>query len=93
MALRDSDFSSVDEGHTGSLQFVRCDICAGRTGLHPADTEALLRALDRLKAAGNSLFVVEQNSMSSDTLTGSSTSVPTPASKAARCFIAGPSRG
>ncbi|TYQ20270.1 UNVERIFIED_ORG: excinuclease ABC subunit A [Zoogloea ramigera] len=28
-------------------------------GLHPADTEALLRALDRLKGAGNSLFVVE----------------------------------
>ncbi len=28
-------------------------------GLHPADTEALLRALDRLKHAGNSLFVVE----------------------------------
>ncbi|WP_424811841.1 excinuclease ABC subunit A [Roseococcus sp. YIM B11640] len=28
-------------------------------GLHPADTEALLRALDRLKAVGNSLFVVE----------------------------------
>jgi excinuclease ABC subunit A len=28
-------------------------------GLHPADTEALLRALRRLKAAGNSLFVVE----------------------------------
>ncbi len=28
-------------------------------GLHPADTQALLRALDRLKAAGNSLFVVE----------------------------------
>jgi excinuclease ABC subunit A len=28
-------------------------------GLHPADSEALLRALDRLKAAGNSLFVVE----------------------------------
>ena len=28
-------------------------------GLHPADTEALLGALDRLKAAGNSLFVVE----------------------------------
>jgi excinuclease ABC subunit A len=28
-------------------------------GLHPADTEALLRALDRLKAEGNSLFVVE----------------------------------
>ncbi|MEP7208756.1 MAG: excinuclease ABC subunit UvrA [Casimicrobiaceae bacterium] len=28
-------------------------------GLHPADTEALLRTLDRLKAAGNSLFVVE----------------------------------
>ncbi|MBT1690054.1 excinuclease ABC subunit UvrA, partial [Dawidia soli] len=28
-------------------------------GLHPADTEALLRALDRLKEAGNSIFVVE----------------------------------
>jgi excinuclease ABC subunit A len=30
-------------------------------GLHPIDTEALLRALSRLKAAGNSLFVVEHN--------------------------------
>src|SRR6478735_8244274 len=30
-------------------------------GLHPADTEALLRALDKLKASGNSLFVVEHN--------------------------------
>ncbi len=28
-------------------------------GLHPADTQALLRALDQLKGAGNSLFVVE----------------------------------
>lgn len=28
-------------------------------GLHPADTEALLRALKGLKAAGNTLFVVE----------------------------------
>jgi excinuclease ABC subunit A len=28
-------------------------------GLHPADTEALLKALDSLKRAGNSLFVVE----------------------------------
>jgi excinuclease ABC subunit A len=28
-------------------------------GLHPADTEALLRALQGLKAVGNSLFVVE----------------------------------
>ena len=28
-------------------------------GLHPADTEALLRALDGLKTAGNSIFVVE----------------------------------
>jgi excinuclease ABC subunit A len=28
-------------------------------GLHPADTEALLRALERLKDVGNSLFVVE----------------------------------
>ena len=30
-------------------------------GLHPADTEALLRALDRLKESGNSIFVVEHN--------------------------------
>ncbi|SIO33669.1 excinuclease ABC subunit A [Singulisphaera sp. GP187] len=30
-------------------------------GLHPADTEALLRALGRLKAAGNSLFIVEHD--------------------------------
>jgi len=30
-------------------------------GLHPVDTEALLRALERLKAAGNSLFVVEHD--------------------------------
>jgi len=28
-------------------------------GLHPADTEALLKTLDRLKSSGNSLFVVE----------------------------------
>src|SRR5690606_18807654 len=28
-------------------------------GLHPADTEALLVALEQLKGAGNSLFVVE----------------------------------
>ncbi len=28
-------------------------------GLHPADTQALLGALDQLKAAGNSVFVVE----------------------------------
>jgi excinuclease ABC subunit A len=28
-------------------------------GLHPADTEALLVALEKLKASGNSLFVVE----------------------------------
>ena len=28
-------------------------------GLHPADTESLLVALDKLKASGNSLFVVE----------------------------------
>jgi excinuclease ABC subunit A len=28
-------------------------------GLHPVDTEALLRALDQLRASGNSLFVVE----------------------------------
>jgi excinuclease ABC subunit A len=30
-------------------------------GLHPADTEALLRALERLKRSGNSLFVVEHD--------------------------------
>ncbi len=30
-------------------------------GLHPADTEALLSALERLKASGNSLFVVEHD--------------------------------
>ncbi|HEY4244891.1 MAG TPA: excinuclease ABC subunit UvrA [Kofleriaceae bacterium] len=30
-------------------------------GLHPADTQALLDALDRLKAQGNSLFVVEHD--------------------------------
>ena len=28
-------------------------------GLHPADTQALLRALDKLKSSGNSLFVIE----------------------------------
>lgn len=30
-------------------------------GLHPADTEALIRALNQLKEAGNSLFVVEHD--------------------------------
>ncbi len=30
-------------------------------GLHPADTQALLGALDQLKGAGNSLFVVEHD--------------------------------
>jgi excinuclease ABC subunit A len=30
-------------------------------GLHPADTEALLVALERLKASGNSLFVIEHD--------------------------------
>lgn len=30
-------------------------------GLHPADTEALLTMLDRLKSAGNSVFVVEHH--------------------------------
>ena len=30
-------------------------------GLHPSDTLSLLRALDQLKAAGNSLFVVEHD--------------------------------
>ena len=30
-------------------------------GLHPADTEALMAALEQLKASGNSLFVVEHD--------------------------------
>jgi excinuclease ABC subunit A len=30
-------------------------------GLHPADTESLLKALDQLKSSGNSLFVVEHD--------------------------------
>jgi excinuclease ABC subunit A len=30
-------------------------------GLHPADSEALLRALDQLKASGNTIFVVEHD--------------------------------
>jgi excinuclease ABC subunit A len=30
-------------------------------GLHPADTQALLRALEQLKLAGNSLFVIEHD--------------------------------
>jgi excinuclease ABC subunit A len=30
-------------------------------GLHPSDTDALLRALDQLKAGGNSLFIVEHD--------------------------------
>ena len=30
-------------------------------GLHPADTEALLRVLERLKAGGNTVFVVEHH--------------------------------
>ena len=34
-------------------------LSAELAGLHPADTEALLTALERLKASGNSLFVVE----------------------------------
>ena len=38
--------------------YVLDEPCAG---LHPADTEALLRALDKLKASGNSLFVVEHD--------------------------------
>src|SRR5256885_17100739 len=38
--------------------YVLDEPCAG---LHPADTEALLRALDQLKDAGNSLFVVEHD--------------------------------
>ena len=58
-------------------------------GLHPADTEALLRALDRLKAAGNSLFVVEHDLDVIRRPTGSSTSARGPGSTAARCSTAG----
>jgi excinuclease ABC subunit A len=55
---------------------------------HPADTEALLRALDRLKAAGNSLFVVEHEL---DVVRRADWIVdvgPVPASTGAKCFIA-----
>src|SRR5207253_5657916 len=38
--------------------YVLDEPCAG---LHPADTEALLKALDKLKQSGNSLFVVEHD--------------------------------
>ena len=30
-------------------------------GLHPSDTEALLRAFDQLKSSGNSLFIIEHD--------------------------------
>ncbi|MGN6369714.1 MAG: excinuclease ABC subunit UvrA [Phycisphaerae bacterium] len=38
--------------------YVLDEPCAG---LHPADTEALLAALDQLQSAGNSLFIVEHD--------------------------------
>jgi excinuclease ABC subunit A len=40
---------------------VVCVLDEPSAGLHPADTEALLVALDQLKASGNSLFVVEHD--------------------------------
>jgi len=57
-------------------------------GLHPADSEALLTALDGLKAAGNSLFVVGTTSTSCGVPTGSSMSAPMPAKREARCSSA-----
>jgi len=62
-------------------------------GLHPSDTEALLRALDRLKASGNSLFVVEHELDVIGTRTGSSMSGRAPANWAAACSTAARRRG
>jgi ABC-type Mn2+/Zn2+ transport system ATPase subunit len=61
--------------------------------LHPADTEALLGALDCLKAAGNSLFVVEHELDVVRHAPESSMSVRALASKAAKCFTAAPCPG
>jgi excinuclease ABC subunit A len=54
-------------------------------GLHPADTEALLRALERLKSSGNSLFVVEHEL---DVVRHADWIVDVPACRAARLFTA-----
>ena len=63
-------------------------------GLHPADTEALLEALDRLKAAGNSLFVVEHDiDVVAPAPTGSSTSVPRAGEQRRRGALQRPARG
>ena len=57
-------------------------------GLHPADTEALLRALDKLKASGNSLFVVEHEIDVIGTPTGSLTSALRQVNKAGIFYTA-----
>ena len=62
-------------------------------GLHPADAEALLAVLDRLKAAGNSLFVVEHDLDVSAAPTGSSTSGPGAGERGGRSSTAARSAG
>ena len=57
-------------------------------GLHPADTEALLRALDRLKAAAIRFSSSSMSWMSCVMRTGWWMSAPVPASTAAKSFTA-----
>ncbi len=57
-------------------------------GLHPADSEALMEALDELKRAGNSIFVVEHDLDVIAARTGWSMSAPTPANAVAACCTA-----
>ena len=58
-------------------------------GLHPADTEALLRALAGLKASGNSLFVVEHDMDVIRRATTSSTSGPGAGDEGGKVVISG----
>ncbi|MFO0607341.1 MAG: hypothetical protein U0324_29525 [Polyangiales bacterium] len=62
-------------------------------GLHPADTEALLHALDKLKAGGNTSSWWSTSSTWCAAPTGSSTSAPEQVSTAARFSTAGPPTG